>query len=96
MNKNRRKEILSIIEKVEEIVSSAQSRLETVKEELDFVLGDEQNYLDMIPENLQGSERYEIAEQAVENLDNAMSAFEELIDSMDTEELIGYLNDAIE
>ena len=96
MNKNRRKEILSIIKKVEEIVSSAQSKLETVKEELDCVLGDEQNYLDMIPENLQGSERYEIAEQAVENLDNAMSAFEELIDSMDTEELIGYLNDAME
>lgn len=96
MNKNRRKEIKSIIEKIEEIVSSACSGLEEVKEELECVRDDEQNYLDMIPENLQGSERHEIAEQAVDNLDNAVSAFEELIDSMDTDELIGYLNDAME
>ena len=51
MNKIRRKTLAELYEEL----ASIKERLETVKEE-------EEEYLENIPENLQGSERYEKAE----------------------------------
>lgn len=96
MNNNRRKEISRIIEEVESAVSTAKEKLEELQTSIESVRDEEQEYMDNMPENLQCSERYETAEQAVENLDNAASSIEELIDAMDTDDLIGYLNDAAE
>lgn len=69
MNKARRKQISEIINALEIAMSS-----------IDSVRDDEQYYLDNIPENLQGSDRYSIAEDAVDNLDNAYDSIQEVID----------------
>ena len=45
-----------------------------------------------MPENLQGSERYEISEAAVDSLDEAYSALEELNDNI--QDALDYLDDA--
>lgn len=96
MNNNRRKEISKIIEEVESAVSTAKEKLEELKTSIESVRDEEQEYMDNMPENLQGSERYGVAEQAVDNLDSAASSIDEIIEAMDTDDLIDYLNDAAE
>ena len=49
MNKVRRKEITECL-----------NTLSTLKDELQVLLDEEQDYFDNIPENLQTSERYEV------------------------------------
>lgn len=71
MNKTRRRDLQNIITKID-----------ILKEELEALRDEEQDYMDNIPENLQGSERYEVAEEAVDNMDNALDAFDEVIDSI--------------
>lgn len=61
MNKTRRKCLANLSEILEELKTS----IETLRDE-------EQDYMDNMPENLQGSERYQTAEAAVDNLDSAM------------------------
>lgn len=72
MNKNRRKQIANLI------VS-----LETIKSEIDNILSDEQEYLDNIPENLQCSERYDVADNAIDSLDLAISNVDEALSALE-------------
>ena len=72
MNNARRKEISSIIEQVEEL-----------KDKLENILADEDEYRDNMPENLWGSERYEKSEEASQNLELAISSLEEVIDYLE-------------
>lgn len=76
MNNKKRTQIENIVSQLMDL----QSEIETLRD-------DEQEIVDNFPENLQGSERYEIAEAAADNLDSACSSIEELID---------YLNSAAE
>ena len=76
MNNIRRKAIQKVIDSIEEL-----------KEEVETLAKEEQECFENIPESFYGSERYERAEQAVDNLESASFSFEELID---------YLNAAIE
>ena len=78
MNKDRRKEISKAVE----LMNNASGMLEEAKDILDCALSDEQDYLDNMPENLQGSEKYEVAESAVANLEEAVDAFDEIIDGI--------------
>lgn len=73
MNKARRKEL----EELYDIIYEAKDRLEMLHDE-------EEKYRDNIPENLQGSERYERAEEAVDALDSAMSSLEDALDYIET------------
>ena len=73
MNKARRKEL----EELYDIIYEAKERLEMLHDE-------EEEYRDNIPENLQGSERYERAEEAVDALDSAMSSLEEALNYIET------------
>ena len=57
MNRIRRKNLQSIIDKLEDLKSS----LEELQEE-------EEDYRDNMPENLQGSERYDRADEAASNI----------------------------
>ena len=68
MNKIRRKQLAAIMEKLEELKAD----LETLKEE-------EEDYRDNMPENLWGSERYEKADTACDNLDSAVDGLDEII-----------------
>lgn len=70
MNKDRRASIQAVIDQLEE----ARQELETLRDE-------EQEYFDNMPENLQGGEKGEMAQTAIDNLDEAISNIEAAIDS---------------
>ena len=72
MNKVRRKELQNLFD----IISAAQEQLEALRDE-------EDDYKENIPENLQGSERYEIAEAAVDALDSALDSLQDALDSIE-------------
>ena len=88
MNKQRRKNINEIIPRIETLMQE----LEYLKEDVDTILSEEQEYLDNIPENLQGSERYEIAESAISNLEDSMDQIDDAIAAL--EESKTHLEDA--
>ena len=50
------------------------------RDNLDAVYDEEEEYKNNIPENLQGSERYERAEAAVDALESAITSLEEALD----------------
>ena len=58
-------------------------QLESLKDELEGLLEEEEEYRDNIPENLQGSKRYEKAEDACSNLEDAVSTLEDVISSIE-------------
>lgn len=68
MNKVRRAKLNRILEAIEEL----QAELQEIAEE-------EEEYRDNIPENMQGSERYEKADAACDNLSNADYSFDDII-----------------
>jgi hypothetical protein len=72
MNNLRRKEISTLISKVEEI----QSTLETVRDE-------EAEYFENIPENLNGSSRYEASQSALSSLEDAVSSLEDVHNNLE-------------
>lgn len=71
MNKQRRKEIRAI-----------KSKLEAIKDNVKYLQDQEHDYLDDMPENLQESELYTIGEDAVYNLDCALSNLSNAIDNL--------------
>jgi hypothetical protein len=58
-------------------------QLEELKAGLEYLMEEEEEYRDNIPENLQGSERYEKADEACSNLEDAISDLEDVISSID-------------
>lgn len=76
MNNPRRQALNKIIDRIDALMCD----LESLKDE-------EEEYRDNIPENLQGSERYETADEAVDNLESAYDSLEEVISYI--EEAIG-------
>lgn len=72
MNIKRRK----ILEEVSALLSEAYVKLEEVAQE-------ENECFENIPENLQGSDRYERAEEIVGLLDDAYSNLEDVINAID-------------
>lgn len=86
MNSTRRKAIKqtidrfdSIRKKLEELVSE----IESVKSDVENIQLEEEEYRDNMPENLQGSERYDKADDACTNLSDAAYALEDMIDALD-------------
>ena len=69
MNKQNRKDIEKLIEKLDE-----------VKTDLEFMQEDEESKYDNLPEGIQDSERGEAMQEAIENLESAVSSIEEAID----------------
>lgn len=73
MNKFRRAALREIIDKI----ADAKDALEMLKDE-------EEEYRDNMPENLQGSERYQTADEACDALYEAVSQLEEAGDNIET------------
>ena len=71
MNKSRRDNIQEVV-----------GQLEDLKSTLEGLQGEEEEYRDNIPENLQGSERYEKAEEACDTLSEAVDGLENIITSL--------------
>lgn len=74
MNNDRRKRIDAMI-----------SRLEEIRDEIDAIREEEQDAFDNMPESLQNSERGDMAQEAISNLEN-----------VDVDEIISYLESAKE
>ena len=72
MNKIRRKALKALMDQLEDIKSA-----------LEEIQSEEEDYRDNIPENLQGSERYEIADAACDNLSDTVSSLEDVISSIE-------------
>ena len=72
MNKLRRQALAAIQEKLEEL-----------KDELDILRGEETDYRDYMPENFQNSERYEKADEAVCQLEDAVTHLVDAISNID-------------
>lgn len=72
MNKPRRKELQAIYD----LISEAKERLEAVRDE-------EEEYKDNMPENLQCSEKYERAEEIVDNLDEAIDELDTILETIE-------------
>lgn len=88
MNKSRRMDIQRIISMVHKL----QIEMESMIEEVERVRDEESECFENIPENLQSSERYEIAEAAVENLESACDSFDVARTSLD--EVVSSLEEA--
>ena len=72
MNKDRRKQIDDVINGLQELQGTVES-----------IMNDEEEYRDNIPENLQGSERYEKAEEACDYLQEAYDGIDDVISSLE-------------
>ena len=72
MNKDRRARIQALINKLEDI-----------KEDIDFIKDEEQEYYDNMPENFQTGEKGDKAQEAIDNLDYAYSSIEEVVEYLE-------------
>jgi len=72
MNKIRRAQVQKLIDMIDNVMF-----------DLEDIQYDEECARDSIPENLQGGERYEKAEEACDNLDYAMSWLETARDHLE-------------
>lgn len=72
MNKARRKVLAELMDKIVD-----------AKDALEEVQGEEEEYRDNMPENLQGSERYEKADEVCNALEEAVSLLEEAFDKIE-------------
>lgn len=73
MNKQRRKEIQTISNDLIPLMTS-----------IEDLLAEEQDYFDNMPENLQSSEKAEIAENAISNLEEALDNIRECVDNLES------------
>ena len=71
MNNTRRKEIQDVL-----------NELADLRSQIDTLHGEEQEAYDNMPESLQQSERGQAAENAASELENALSAFDEIASSL--------------
>ena len=76
MNNIRRKEI-----------NKAIKMIENVKSYIENIHGDEEDYMNNIPENLQGSSRYNNAEEAVSYLEDVIDNLNEAIENLENASL---------
>lgn len=72
MNKQRRKQLDVII-----------GAIRIIRDDLESIMNEEEEYRDNMPENLQGSEKYETADNACEALYEALDELDEAIISIE-------------
>lgn len=72
MNKIRRKSLEEVIAKIQEL-----------SEEIESFMADEEEYRDNMPENLQGSERYEKVDEACSAMQDAIDNLEEAVENLE-------------
>lgn len=88
MNKLRRKQIQAAIDRLSEVKINIKkdcdkeivaNDLENICSNVEYILSDEEYYMDNIPENMQGGYRYEAAEEACDNL---CDAIDDIVDAL--------------
>ncbi|MFV0515795.1 MAG: hypothetical protein ACK5MV_00145 [Aminipila sp.] len=86
MNKVRRSKINAVIQEIETLKETMQGLRDIIEE----IKEEEEDCLENIPENLQGTDRYDSVETAAENLESAYDWFDE----SDIDDLLTYLEEA--
>lgn len=100
MNNARRKALVELASRIEGFQLEIQTLLEKVEPLLDEVTQhreDEQEYFNAMPNALQGSDKGQAAEAAVEKLDEVIDAFEGLkgiLEEFDTGEIVSAISEA--
>lgn len=77
MNKNRRKELMEWVRRAEEWAAQGAE----LKDELENICSDEQDYFDNIPENLQGGQRAMDSEEAIDKMNEAIDSMDNAIEA---------------
>jgi ribosome assembly protein YihI (activator of Der GTPase) len=104
LNKGRRAEIAAIILAIISMKQKVEScdvsdDIDGAKDDIRSVKFEEEECLNNMPENLEGCERYNAMEAAVDNLDDAIDALDDALtaieDEEDAEEVAACLDDAI-
>lgn len=104
MNKIRRKKItITIMTLKNYIVFKEYDSIESIKDEIEDILWEEEDSYDNMSENLQYSIRGEESNEAIDNLEDAVDFLEEVIDIFDSDkdrkikekEMNNYINQAI-
>lgn len=90
MNKERRKEL----NKAVEMLNSLSSILYDATDIVETCKGEEEEYRDNMPENLQGSDRYSMADEACDCLDNALDSLSDVTDTIN--DIIESIENAME
>ena len=97
MNKVRRGQLRTLSAKLSRIVSiDDKETLDECISILEDIKWDEENYFENMPENLQVSMRGCESEEAIDNMDQALDALNEAIETEDEEEFADSVNLAIE
>ena len=81
MNEPRRKNLRKVIKTLREMQNET---LCPLNELLEDTAGEEEETRDSLPENLQGSERYEDSEKASEFMEDAISAMSDVMDDIES------------
>lgn len=81
MNEPRRKNLRKVMKALQEIKDET---LCPLNELLEDTASEEEETRDALPENLQGSERYEDSEKASEFMEDAISAMSDMMDNIDS------------
>lgn len=92
MNKERRKALYAIAKRLTFADNKNTDEIGSIKRDLESILYDEEYAMDNIPENLQGSYRYEQAEEACDNLQSAIDVLDD--EDVDIDSAIKYIYDA--
>lgn len=78
MNKAKRKELA----RIESRLSGIKDVINDIKNDLEYELSDEESVLDSM-ERFSGTDRYAAAEEAANNMGDAITSIEEAIDNID-------------
>lgn len=89
MNKQRRKEVIKLSKRVEDLLSVA----EILRDDIESVKMEEDEAYDNLPEPFQYSERGEEMEQNVDHLDDVFSSLDDVCSSLD--DAIEYFNELL-
>ena len=87
MNKSRRKEIgeaVKLITKARGLVEEANAAAAEAISMLETARDDEQEYKDNMPENMQDGDKGQMADSAIDNLENAVSSAETFNEGLET------------
>lgn len=80
MNIARRKNIALVIAEIQNL----SEKMKTILEDIEIIMDEEEKYRANIPKNLQGSDRYSAAEEAIDNLGGAYVILQGAFDSLDS------------
>lgn len=95
MNNVRRdnlRKIISRIESTEQKLSKCLKDMESISSDIECIQDEEENCLSNMPENMEGCDRWNTSENAVDCLSDAVDEFSEFLSDMDTS-FIGRIKD---